>query len=200
MVSEVLPLDEINRAFDLLHEGKVIRSVIRFLIGARCATHGQTAELQGTQCSNSGCCRRRVVCSSLIHENAGERRLPKTVGSLMSRTGGNAQGPHAGAGSVRGDAIMQNSIKHPEPRRPDSQCHRGTRGRVCRSMRSYGARGGRCLTTYALDPHQSKRPNTVEHADLLARRQTHRCRAADRAHRDGRPQQAHACIPSTASC
>jgi sigma-54 dependent transcriptional regulator, acetoin dehydrogenase operon transcriptional activator AcoR len=29
----------------------------------------------------------------------------------------------------------------------------------------------RCLTTYALDPHQSKRPNTVEHADLLARRQ-----------------------------
>jgi S-(hydroxymethyl)glutathione dehydrogenase / alcohol dehydrogenase len=30
MVSEVLPLDEINRAFDLLHEGKVIRSVIRF--------------------------------------------------------------------------------------------------------------------------------------------------------------------------
>ena len=30
MVSEVLPLEEINRAFDLLHEGKVIRSVIRF--------------------------------------------------------------------------------------------------------------------------------------------------------------------------
>ena len=29
----------------------------------------------------------------------------------------------------------------------------------------------RCLTTYALDPYQSKRPNTVEHADLLARRQ-----------------------------
>src|SRR2546430_17454759 len=26
MVSEVLPLEEINRAFDLLHEGKVIRS------------------------------------------------------------------------------------------------------------------------------------------------------------------------------
>jgi S-(hydroxymethyl)glutathione dehydrogenase/alcohol dehydrogenase len=30
MISEVLPLDEINKAFDLLHEGKVIRSVIRF--------------------------------------------------------------------------------------------------------------------------------------------------------------------------
>jgi len=30
MVSEVLPLEEINRAFDLLHQGKVIRSVIRF--------------------------------------------------------------------------------------------------------------------------------------------------------------------------
>ena len=29
----------------------------------------------------------------------------------------------------------------------------------------------RCLTTYALDPVQSKRPNTVEHADLQARRQ-----------------------------
>ena len=29
----------------------------------------------------------------------------------------------------------------------------------------------RCLTTYALDPYQSKRPNSVEHADLLARRQ-----------------------------
>jgi S-(hydroxymethyl)glutathione dehydrogenase/alcohol dehydrogenase len=26
----VLPLDEINKAFDLMHEGKVIRSVIRF--------------------------------------------------------------------------------------------------------------------------------------------------------------------------
>jgi S-(hydroxymethyl)glutathione dehydrogenase/alcohol dehydrogenase len=30
MITEVLPLDEINRAFDLMHEGKVIRSVIRF--------------------------------------------------------------------------------------------------------------------------------------------------------------------------
>jgi len=30
MISEVLPLDSINRAFDLMHEGKVIRSVIRF--------------------------------------------------------------------------------------------------------------------------------------------------------------------------
>ena len=29
-VSEVLPLDQINRAFDLMHEGKVIRSVIRY--------------------------------------------------------------------------------------------------------------------------------------------------------------------------
>jgi S-(hydroxymethyl)glutathione dehydrogenase / alcohol dehydrogenase len=30
MISEVMPLDEINKAFDLMHEGKVIRSVIRF--------------------------------------------------------------------------------------------------------------------------------------------------------------------------
>jgi len=30
MITEVLPLDEINNAFDLMHEGKVIRSVIRF--------------------------------------------------------------------------------------------------------------------------------------------------------------------------
>lgn len=30
MITEVLPLCEINKAFDLLHEGKVIRSVIRF--------------------------------------------------------------------------------------------------------------------------------------------------------------------------
>jgi S-(hydroxymethyl)glutathione dehydrogenase / alcohol dehydrogenase len=30
MISEVLPLEEINKAFELLHEGKVIRSVIRF--------------------------------------------------------------------------------------------------------------------------------------------------------------------------
>ncbi len=29
-VTEVLPLEEINRAFDLMHEGKVIRSVIRY--------------------------------------------------------------------------------------------------------------------------------------------------------------------------
>ncbi|HXD35900.1 MAG TPA: S-(hydroxymethyl)glutathione dehydrogenase/class III alcohol dehydrogenase [Rhodanobacter sp.] len=30
MITEVMPLDEINRAFDLMHEGKVIRSVIRY--------------------------------------------------------------------------------------------------------------------------------------------------------------------------
>ncbi|EIT68256.1 MULTISPECIES: S-(hydroxymethyl)glutathione dehydrogenase/class III alcohol dehydrogenase [Hydrocarboniphaga] len=30
MITEVLPLDEINKAFDLMHEGKVIRSVIRY--------------------------------------------------------------------------------------------------------------------------------------------------------------------------
>ena len=30
MVSEVLPLEKINEAFDLMHEGKVIRSVIRY--------------------------------------------------------------------------------------------------------------------------------------------------------------------------
>lgn len=30
MISEVLPLERINDAFDLMHEGKVIRSVIRF--------------------------------------------------------------------------------------------------------------------------------------------------------------------------
>ncbi len=29
-ISEVLPLEQINHAFDLMHEGKVIRSVIRF--------------------------------------------------------------------------------------------------------------------------------------------------------------------------
>jgi S-(hydroxymethyl)glutathione dehydrogenase/alcohol dehydrogenase len=30
MITEVLPLEEINKAFDLMHEGKVIRSVIRY--------------------------------------------------------------------------------------------------------------------------------------------------------------------------
>jgi S-(hydroxymethyl)glutathione dehydrogenase/alcohol dehydrogenase len=30
MITEVLPLEDINKAFDLLHAGKVIRSVIRF--------------------------------------------------------------------------------------------------------------------------------------------------------------------------
>jgi S-(hydroxymethyl)glutathione dehydrogenase/alcohol dehydrogenase len=30
MITEVLPLQDINKAFDLMHEGKVIRSVIRF--------------------------------------------------------------------------------------------------------------------------------------------------------------------------
>jgi S-(hydroxymethyl)glutathione dehydrogenase/alcohol dehydrogenase len=30
MITEVMPLDDINRAFDLMHEGKVIRSVIRY--------------------------------------------------------------------------------------------------------------------------------------------------------------------------
>jgi S-(hydroxymethyl)glutathione dehydrogenase/class III alcohol dehydrogenase len=30
MITEVMPLDDINRAFDLLHAGKVIRSVIRY--------------------------------------------------------------------------------------------------------------------------------------------------------------------------
>jgi len=29
-VSDTMPLDEINRAFDLMHEGKSIRSVILF--------------------------------------------------------------------------------------------------------------------------------------------------------------------------
>jgi Zn-dependent alcohol dehydrogenase len=29
-VSATLPLEEINRAFDMMHEGEVIRSVIRF--------------------------------------------------------------------------------------------------------------------------------------------------------------------------
>jgi len=29
-VTETLPLDKINEAFDLMHEGKVIRSVIRY--------------------------------------------------------------------------------------------------------------------------------------------------------------------------
>jgi len=100
----------------------------------------------------------------------GKDGLPKTVGSLMSRTGGNAQGPTQGAGSVRG-RHNANSIKHPEPRRPDSQCHRGTRGGVLPIDEVIRRSWSRCLTTYALDPHQSKRPNTVEHADLLARRQ-----------------------------
>jgi S-(hydroxymethyl)glutathione dehydrogenase / alcohol dehydrogenase len=30
MITEVLPLDEINDAFELMHAGKVIRSVIKF--------------------------------------------------------------------------------------------------------------------------------------------------------------------------
>ncbi|HWY24613.1 MAG TPA: S-(hydroxymethyl)glutathione dehydrogenase/class III alcohol dehydrogenase [Nevskia sp.] len=30
MITEVMPLEDINKAFDLMHEGKVIRSVIRF--------------------------------------------------------------------------------------------------------------------------------------------------------------------------
>ncbi|HUW54159.1 MAG TPA: S-(hydroxymethyl)glutathione dehydrogenase/class III alcohol dehydrogenase [Rhodanobacter sp.] len=30
MITEVMPLEDINRAFDLLHEGKVVRSVIRY--------------------------------------------------------------------------------------------------------------------------------------------------------------------------
>ena len=30
MITEVLPLEEINKAFDLMHDGKVIRSVIRY--------------------------------------------------------------------------------------------------------------------------------------------------------------------------
>ncbi len=30
MISEVLPLEKINEAFDLMHEGKVIRSVIKY--------------------------------------------------------------------------------------------------------------------------------------------------------------------------
>jgi S-(hydroxymethyl)glutathione dehydrogenase/alcohol dehydrogenase len=30
MISEVLPLDKINEAFDLMHEGKVVRSVIKY--------------------------------------------------------------------------------------------------------------------------------------------------------------------------
>jgi S-(hydroxymethyl)glutathione dehydrogenase/alcohol dehydrogenase len=30
MVSRTLPLEEINSAFDLMHRGEVIRSVIRF--------------------------------------------------------------------------------------------------------------------------------------------------------------------------
>ncbi|KRA33466.1 S-(hydroxymethyl)glutathione dehydrogenase [Rhodanobacter sp. Root627] len=30
MITEVMPLDDINRAFDLMHKGKVIRSVIRY--------------------------------------------------------------------------------------------------------------------------------------------------------------------------
>jgi S-(hydroxymethyl)glutathione dehydrogenase/alcohol dehydrogenase len=30
MISEVLPLEKINEAFDLMHEGKVVRSVIEY--------------------------------------------------------------------------------------------------------------------------------------------------------------------------
>ena len=30
MITQTLPLEHINEAFDLMHEGKVIRSVIRF--------------------------------------------------------------------------------------------------------------------------------------------------------------------------
>jgi S-(hydroxymethyl)glutathione dehydrogenase/alcohol dehydrogenase len=30
LVTHTMPLEDINRAFDLMHEGKVIRSVIRY--------------------------------------------------------------------------------------------------------------------------------------------------------------------------
>jgi S-(hydroxymethyl)glutathione dehydrogenase/alcohol dehydrogenase len=30
MISKVLPLEQINEAFDLMHEGKTIRSVIKY--------------------------------------------------------------------------------------------------------------------------------------------------------------------------
>ena len=30
MITEVMPLEDINRAFDLMHEGKVVRSVIKY--------------------------------------------------------------------------------------------------------------------------------------------------------------------------
>jgi len=84
---------------------------------------------------------------------------------------GNALGTNVGgAGTSVGVHHHANATKYAEPWRPGSQCPRRTRGglpidEVIR--RSWS----RCLTTYALDPYQSKRPNTVEHADLQARRQ-----------------------------
>jgi S-(hydroxymethyl)glutathione dehydrogenase/alcohol dehydrogenase len=30
MITEVMPLEDINRAFDLMHAGKVVRSVIHY--------------------------------------------------------------------------------------------------------------------------------------------------------------------------
>ena len=30
MIAATMPLDDINRAFDLMHEGEAIRSVVRF--------------------------------------------------------------------------------------------------------------------------------------------------------------------------
>jgi len=76
-----------------------------------------------------------------------------------------------GAPDERSGRHHANATKHSEPRGPDSQCHRPDRWRGCRSMKVIRRSWNRCLTTYALDPVQSKRPNTVEHADLQARRQ-----------------------------
>src|SRR4030088_258563 len=82
------------------------------------------------------------------------------------------------AGSGRGGGRDERWGCRTMQTRPNTQSH----GALIRSVIAEHGAGlpidevirrswNRCLTTYALDPVQSKRPNTVEHADLQARRQ-----------------------------
>src|SRR2546430_14846777 len=89
----------------------------------------------------------------------------------MSRMGGTAPGADAGdPGGAFGGHTMQtrlNTQSHADLIHSVLAGHRAGLPIDEVIRRSWS----RCLTTYALDPYQSKRPNTVEHADLLARRQ-----------------------------
>src|SRR3989440_11702744 len=89
----------------------------------------------------------------------------------MSRMGGTAQGADAGdPGRAFGGPTMEGGLStqsHADLIRSVIAGHRAGLPIDEVIRRSWS----RCLTTYALDPYQSKRPNSVEHADLLARRQ-----------------------------